>query len=318
MAFFLIYITFRYNILYIYSSERDARGLHYPSALKQTLTGVYIAELCMLGLFGVKGAYYPMILMIGLLVLTYLVNFSISQSLAPLLYSLPRTLAAEEELRRAGHHPSNAEHLDDGTEDTQAALEQQQHDHGYDSDFDPSDPADQAVSHGEQSSRGLRDVEGADNAVDVGRDTLRKFLRKKYEASSIPSFISTINFWSYWTSPDPTQKPNIILKFLHPDIFEDYHTLRDQMSADIIDRDISYEEGVLKDAYSPASVRNKSPKIWLPRDPAGVSAQEVRHCSKVIECSDADAWLDEKGFVDVNFDGETERWVLRDYERARF
>lgn len=316
LAFFLIYTCFRYNIIYIYSSERDARGLHYPRALKQTLTGVYLAEVCMLGLFGVKGAYFPMILMIGLLVLTYLVHFSISRSLSPLLYSLPRTLAAEEELRKAGHNPWNAENLEDGTEDTaQATLEQQPNDNAYDSDFDPSDPADQAVSHGEQVARG---IEGADAAVDVGRDTLKKIIRKKYYESWIPSFISSIDFWTRWISPDPNQKPNFVLRFLHPEVFEDYHILRSKISEDIVEMDIPYDESVLKDAYSPPGVRDKSPKIWLPRDPAGVSVQEVRHCNKVIECTDADAWLDEKGFVDVNLDGETERWVLRDYERVRF
>ena len=258
-----------------------------------------------------------MILMICLVVLTYLVHFSISRSLSPLLYSLPRTLAAVEELRKAGHHPWSAENLEDGTEDTtQAALEQQQQSYnGYDSDFDPSDPTSHEISHGEQTARG---IEGADNAMDVGKDTISKVIRKKYDASAIPSFLIKIDFWTQWISPNPNQKPSFVLKFLHPEIFEDYHILRSKMPEEIIEMDVPYDENVLKDAYSPSSVRDKSPKIWLPRDPAGVSAQEVRHCSKVIECSDADAWLDDKGFVEVNLDGETERWVLRDYERVRF
>lgn len=302
--------------MYIYSSERDARGLHYPRALKQTLTGLYLAEMCMFGLFVVKGAYFPVILMVGLLILTYLVHFSISQSLAPLLYNLPRTLAAEEELRKAGRQPLNAETLDDATQMTeQEALEQQQQNNAYDSDFDPSDPSDQAVSHGEQTTRG---VEGADAAIDVGKDTFKKMIRKKYEKSPIPGIITAIDFWTYWISPDPNQKPNFVLKFLHPEIFEDYHFIRSKISEKLMEYDAPYDESVLKDAYSPPGVRNKSPKIWLPKDPAGVSVQEVRHCSKVIECTDADAWLRDNGMVEVNLDGETERWILRDYERVRF
>lgn len=46
----IIYTTYRYNLLYIYSSAHDTRGLHYPLALTQTFTGVYLAEICLLGL----------------------------------------------------------------------------------------------------------------------------------------------------------------------------------------------------------------------------------------------------------------------------
>lgn len=269
-----------------------------------------------MGLFVVKGAYFPMILMVGLLIFTYLVHFSLSNSLSPLLYNLPRSLVAEEELRKAGNHPWNAERLqDDHDEDETAVLEQQQHNAGYDSDFDPSDPSDHAVSHGEQSSRG---IEGADAAFELGTDTISKIIRKKYDASSIPAFIQAIDFWTNWISPHPNQKPGFALKFLHPEVFEDYHVLRSQMPEEIANMEVTYDESVLKDAYSPPSVRNKSPKIWLPQDPAGVSRQEVAHCNKVIECSDGDAWLDERGLVDVGVDGETERWVLRDWERVRF
>lgn len=314
IAFYLIYLSYRYNILFIYSSERDTRGLHYPRALKQTLTGVYLAEVCMVGLFVVKGAYFPMIFMIGLLIFTYLVHFSLSKSLEPLLYNLPRTLAAEEELRKAGNHPWNAENLEDKNDDLdpQEAAESQNN-VGYDSDFDPSD--ENNISHGQQSSRA---IEGADAALDLGKDTITKFVRKKYYASPIPSMISAIDFWTYWISPDPSKKPNVLLKFLHPEVFADYHILRSQIPEAIANMEITYEESVLKDAYSPPSMRNKSPRIWFPRDAAGISRQEVDHCRKVIECSDSDAWLDEKGWVDVDLDGETERWVLREWERVRF
>ncbi|KAK8910066.1 hypothetical protein QC760_001042 [Botrytis cinerea] len=40
----LIYIVSKYNLLYTYSSEMSTRGLLYPHALKQLLTGVYLAE----------------------------------------------------------------------------------------------------------------------------------------------------------------------------------------------------------------------------------------------------------------------------------
>lgn len=313
MAFFFIYLSYRYNILFIYASERDTRGLHYPRAIVQTLTGVYLAETCLMGLFVVKGAYFPMILMVMLLVFTYLVNFSLNKSLLPVLYAMPRTLAAEEELRKAGNHPWSAQNLEDMNDEPSPHDSLEDQTAGYDSDFDPSDETN--VSHGQQSSRG---VEGADAAFDLGKNAISKFVRKKYDSTPIPSFISSIDFWTAWISPVPSEKPNFILKFLHPEVFADYHVLRSKIPEAIANMNITYDESVLKDAYSPLSMRTKSPRIWIPKDAAGISKQEVDHCRKVIECSDIDAWLDEKNFVDVNLDGETERWMLKDWERVRF
>jgi hypothetical protein len=110
IGLFLIYISYRWNLLYVYSSELDTRGLHYPRALTQTLTGVYLAEICLVGLFGVQGGYGPMVMTFGLLLVTTLINMSLNDALGPLIFNLPRTVAAEEALRLAGNHPTITRH----------------------------------------------------------------------------------------------------------------------------------------------------------------------------------------------------------------
>jgi hypothetical protein len=94
--------------------------------------------------------------------------------------------------------------------------------------------------------------------------------------------------------------------------------LRESIPKELRETEVSYAEGVLKDAYSPPSVRDKSPRLWIPRDQAGISAQEVAHSGKVIEICDEGAWVDEKGCLVVDLEGETSRWVLRDWERVKF
>ncbi|KAJ0128449.1 hypothetical protein HZ326_28459 [Fusarium oxysporum f. sp. albedinis] len=39
----LFYLAYRYNVLYVAEAEIDTRGLIYPQALKQLLSGVYLA-----------------------------------------------------------------------------------------------------------------------------------------------------------------------------------------------------------------------------------------------------------------------------------
>ncbi|KUJ08233.1 DUF221-domain-containing protein, partial [Mollisia scopiformis] len=265
----IVYITYRYNLLYVYSSNLDTRGLCYPRALKQTLTGVYLAEICLIGLFGIKGAYGPVVLTFGLVIFTALFHVSLNDALSPLLYNLPRTLAAEEELLKAGNHPLAAENLEDKHDnDLETNIDP---DAGYDSDFDPS--AADAVSHGTQSSRAGIPVEGADRALTLTTGTLKSMIRTKYTASPIPAFLTKIDFWSPWLSPipDPNKKANFILKFLHPTIFCDYHVIRAGIPAELYHLGAvhEYDEKILKDAFSPPGMRKRSPRLWIPSDVAG-------------------------------------------------
>ena len=317
IGFMVIYVTYRYNILYVYSSELDTRGLHYPRALKQTLTGIYLAEICMVGLFALRQAFGPLVMMLGLLIFTFLIHLSLSDALSPLLFNLPRTLAVEEELRRNGHDGLNlGEDKGDfvpDVEDPDHQIEgQSDQDLGYDSDFDPSAP----IEPTHDPSPPTRSIEGADKALNVTKSTVTSYVRAKVAKSPLPSLISKVDFWSYWTTPDPSIKPNFLLKFLHPEVFADYSVLRNQVPESWRNGEveIAYEEGTVRDAYCVPSLRKRAPRLIIPRDPAGVSVQEVAHSGKVIQITDEAAWLDRKGklVVDLDFDRR------EDWEKMRY
>ncbi|KAF2475294.1 DUF221-domain-containing protein [Lindgomyces ingoldianus] len=50
----LVYVAFRYNFLYTYETVIDTRGAAYQRALQQLMTGVYLSEICLIGLFAIK------------------------------------------------------------------------------------------------------------------------------------------------------------------------------------------------------------------------------------------------------------------------
>ena len=75
----------------------DTKGLMYPRALQHLLTGVYLGEICMIGLFGLSTAIGPIILMVVALVGTILFHLAMNSALDPLLYNLPKSLESEEE-----------------------------------------------------------------------------------------------------------------------------------------------------------------------------------------------------------------------------
>lgn len=55
-----------------------------------------------------------------------------------------------------------------------------------------------------------------------------------------------------------------------------------------------YDETAARNAYYPPSVVAEAPLLWVPRDDAGISRQEVAHTSKVIPITDEGCTLDGK------------------------
>lgn len=51
VAFLLSFIAYSHNLTYCFVEAPDNRGLHYPKALFQTFTGLYLGQVCLLGLF---------------------------------------------------------------------------------------------------------------------------------------------------------------------------------------------------------------------------------------------------------------------------
>ena len=83
----LIYIAFRYQFLYCYETHIDTQGAAYQRTLNQLTVGVYLAELCLIGLFAIsvsksKHAIGPLVLEVILLALTILFHVTFRRALA--------------------------------------------------------------------------------------------------------------------------------------------------------------------------------------------------------------------------------------------
>ncbi|EEQ89006.1 hypothetical protein RJZ56_006968 [Blastomyces dermatitidis] len=96
----------------------------------------------------------------------------------------------------------------------------------------------------------------------------------------------------------PLKPQGIIGKFLRPDKYANYETLRKLVPKDF--GDISYTLEIEQNAYFHPSVGSQPPLLWIPRDAGGVSRQEVAHTSKVIAITDEDATIDEKNKITWN------------------
>lgn len=63
-AFGLLYFAYLHNFLYVYNQTVDTGGMVFPRAIWQSFTGIYILEVCMTGLFGIRTAFPQLVLMV--------------------------------------------------------------------------------------------------------------------------------------------------------------------------------------------------------------------------------------------------------------
>lgn len=83
----------------------ESKGKCYTRALQQVLAGVYIGELCLIGLFGLRKAKGPSALAVVLFLATMVYHVLTNRYLKPLEDHFPHDLVAEDANRRENIDP---------------------------------------------------------------------------------------------------------------------------------------------------------------------------------------------------------------------
>ncbi|KAG5663446.1 hypothetical protein KAF25_001382 [Fusarium avenaceum] len=296
-------LIYRYNILYVFDSEMDSMGMFYPNALLQLIIGLYLAEICMIGLFALKLAFPPMVLMLILLIFTVIVHFSLRDSIFPLLQNLPQTLTLEEEIQEEEKAEAEAK--------LQAAAESGEANGGsaanyFDTDQNfgeeeieepPSDDEDGHPHDGPQSSRGVEGAGGLKLMVTEWiKSSSKAQLKKEVQQSGLKQFLDR---WILAGSHTSGNKPTFLQRFLHPEVYEDFIALRKLIPfEELADADYSGDEKLSN--YWPPELWMPKPVLWIPRDEARVSRQEVAHTRKITPITDVGVSLNVKGLLIVD------------------
>jgi hypothetical protein len=98
VGFALVYFASRYNAIFILTNDVDTKGAAYAKVLQQLMTGVYISEICLIGLFGINTAPGPIVLMAVFLGFTVVYHILMNQALKPLVEYLPESYESEHQL----------------------------------------------------------------------------------------------------------------------------------------------------------------------------------------------------------------------------
>ncbi|KAL9078014.1 MAG: hypothetical protein Q9157_003074 [Trypethelium eluteriae] len=132
ITFSLFWIAHRYNALFVYQYRNDTGGLLFPKAINQLFTGLYVMDLCMIGLFFIQKDSQGHLtcvpqasIMIAVMALTALYQILLNQAFAPMFEYMPITLEddavrRDEEFARA--HDANVR-LVDGAQEEEEDIE---------------------------------------------------------------------------------------------------------------------------------------------------------------------------------------------------
>lgn len=92
----LFYFSYRYNLLFVVQPKIESKGKCYTRALQQILAGIYIGELCLIGLFGLRKAKGPSILITILFFGTIAYNVLTNRYLNPLEDHFPARMLSSD------------------------------------------------------------------------------------------------------------------------------------------------------------------------------------------------------------------------------
>lgn len=98
IGFAIVYFAVRYNALFVLSNNVDTKGRAYAHALQQLMTGVYLGEICLLGLFAINTAPGPIVLQAVFLAGTVIYHVIMRHALHPLTQHLPDSLERDDQL----------------------------------------------------------------------------------------------------------------------------------------------------------------------------------------------------------------------------
>ena len=303
ITFSLFWLVYRYNTLYVTKFRFDTGGLLYPTAINQLFTGLYLMELCLIGLFFLvkdaarDGTAYGTpckvqgIIMIAVLILTFLYQWFLNSAFGPLLRYLPITLEDEavmrdEEFARAQEKKWKLDVDEREGDDINNALRN-----------------DERLSVDENRAAESIEMQNIEVANERARLDPRNLGLRVPESmgNRIPAKASSWADHSWKKTPySPKQNGQVLSPRQHhrqrhhvrksPDAEAQRsgtNAIGEALFAGINDEieDLTPDERdkLVQRAFQHEALRARRPVIWIPRDDLGVSDDEIHRTQKLTK-----------------------------------
>lgn len=261
VAFLLVYIASAYNLTYVNIEAPETYGLHYPRALFQLFTGIYLGQVCMLGIFAVGKGWGPIVLQAISIGATAFAHIQLGQAFDRLIHVVP--IDCMRPLDGVSHTAS----FKGTTEYEKKVLSRSKR----------AGNKQLATEIQKDEEKQLKVIEGL-ATDDVYSET------KEHE---IVPLVADRDFKS-------REHHNFLVRFLRPDIHMNYRLAKLLLPSTYnVEEDVTFD----KHAYDMPSVTAQKPTLWIPRDPMGLSTVQIEELSKVIDVTDENAGFTDKGKI---------------------
>lgn len=287
LTFSLFWFVYRYNTLYVTKFRFDTGGLLFPKAINQLFSGIYVMEICLIGMFflvrddkGTVACEGQAICMIVVLALTALYQYFLNEAFDPLFRYLPITLEdaatrRDEEFARAQRKRLGIDTDDEVNGD--CGFEEESGRIGVEDDG--SRQGDIELKRFEACAEQKKD-----RTHRMVPETINKMVPNKRKTART-SWADRNNRRSrYFGGNSDTVTPTV--KRMREKLAHDTeaqgpstHAIGNALFAGITDEleDLTPDERdqLTQRAFQHEALRMKRPVIWIPRDDIGVSDDEV-------------------------------------------
>lgn len=263
IAFFLLYIAYCYNLTYVFVESPDSRGMHYPRALMQTFVGLYLGQVCLLGIFVVGKGWGPIVLQAISLGFTIMTHIYLRDAFHDLLRVIP--IDCMKPLDGVSHTPS----FQGKSDYEEKVLERKKR------------------SKSNHFEKEIARDKMAQNEVKNDILNIDMELNENETTQTLVPLLADRDFKS-------TKSSNAFVRFFRPDVFLNFRHVKTLLPATF---NVEPEEVDDKHAYDSPVIAAPLPAVWIPRDLMGLSAREVEEHSKYINISDENSGFNEKGRI---------------------
>jgi len=303
VTFSLFWVAYRYNTLYVTVFRFDTGGLLFPKAINQLFTGLYVMELCLVGLFFLvrnpNGKGVPCqgqaIIMIIVFIFTIIYQWLLNQTFAPLFRYLPITLEddaviRDEEFARSQQKRFNmAEEEQDGDDLNKVLAERERRSQEEDRNAESIE---------------MKDIETSKQRAKPDPRNISQLVPNKTWADRTRNRRSTMLAKGPHSPPDSRSTPHHHIRERPTDLEGQQaddepngEALFSGINDEIEDLTPEERDKLVQRAFQHAALRAKRPVIWIPRDELGVSDDEIyrtQRFSKHIWISNEYTGLDGK------------------------
>lgn len=323
ITFGLFWIVYRYNTLYVTKFRFDTGGLLFPKAINQLFTGLYVMELCLIGLFFLvqnadaegRAVGTPCkgqaIVMIVVSIFTVIFQVLLNHSFAPLFRYLPITLEddaviRDEEFARAQEKRWNLVEGEQEGDDINDVLEAKER-RSEEEDQRAEDIELKHIENRKQRNmldpRNLGSIvpEALTNVVPKSPSWANRSRQRRTKdwANESKNNLAALRSPKQHQHSHPSRKPTDVeaQRSTTAPIGE---ALFSGLNDEIEDLTPEERDKLVQRAFQHEALRAKRPVIWIPRDDLGVSDDEIyrtQRFSKHIWISNEYTGLDGKARV---------------------